>query len=602
MVSHQVNTGRKTRCNSMKKAIWRKPGYLLFTYRLMLLYLLLVMLTDAIIGYYSYTTLAESKKEYTKAEFTRSLQQARDNILIQVKDIYRISDQLFNDYKMQNLLQSTEEGYNIYEATANYLIPVMEMDTELALNPILLAIYTNNNNIREIYYPGEDPLANGKTFAIYNISRISGQEWYRKLRSEGMDNIWLQTGNDAKYSSISLVRKLVSFSDFNEIGYLRITIRIKDLFQAVDSFKASEETFVFLVNDLRGKVVFSNIPERINTRWSDNPGRNYLIVKEKLPGTEWSIIGLIPDEKLMVSARGVLNLTIVVCVGSFILISILGYFISRHYSFRVKRIVSMAKELQEGNLSSRIMYEDKDEFSLIASAFNKMAENIEELIEKVYISDINKKEAELEALQSQINPHFLYNTLSSINSLANLGEIATLSAMVSGLARFYRLTLNDGNIFITVEKELEQVQTYIDIQNIKYSNRIDISYNVDSEVLRFLTIKLILQPFVENVLKHAWFGDRIHIRLECGIEDGRLIFQIIDNGLGMSKMILERIMSVNEFSGGYGIRNVDERIKLHYGDKYGVHIFSRRGIGTVVKIAIPVPLMSNKNRHDHQPF
>lgn len=128
------------------------------------------------------------------------------------------------------------------------------------------------------------------------------------------------------------------------------------------------------------------------------------------------------------------------------------------------------------------------------------------LIQEVYLSNLHKKEAELEILQAQINPHFLYNSFSSINRLAQFGEISKIRSMVSGLAKFYRLTLNEGRTMIPVEKELQHVQTYIDIQKIKYEDHLTFNFDIDQKALGFDTVRLILQPFVENILEHAFYG------------------------------------------------------------------------------------------------
>jgi len=181
----------------------------------------------------------------------------------------------------------------------------------------------------------------------------------------------------------------------------------------------------------------------------------------------------------------------------------------------------------------------------------------------------------------------LYNTLSSINSLANLGEIDKVSEMVSSLVKFYRLTLNKGKAIMTVGEELEQVKAYIDIQAIKYGNRFKISYDVDERIFKYTTLKLILQPFVENVLNHAWYEETINIRITAEMIDGSIVFKIIDNGVGMNEETISLIFNTEGSSIGYGIRNVNDRIRLHYGKEYGVSISSSIGIGTTIKIIIP---------------
>lgn len=558
-----------------------------FTYKMMVLYLVLVMLTDLTIGLYAYRSSIESRLEYTNADITRTLQQTRDNIQLQIKDVHRISDQLFSDYNLQQQLLSREQDYRIYDLMTNYLIPKLDSDVKLSLNPILLALYTDNPKIREIYTPMDNPLAAGGNYSIYSMNRIRSKVWFENLLKAGADSVWRQVENDADYGNLSYLRKLITFDTFEQIGYMRVIIRTEDLFQAVNTFRSREGTRLLLIEDMTGRVVHGNVPGLTGSVWKQEHKSEYLVKREKLEGTDWSLIAAIPYDALTADATRVRNLTLLVCGISFIVMCVLGFFITKYFSLRVKRIVSMILSFRNGEFSQRISYKGHDEFSQIASAFNGMADNIQSLIQEVYVSNLNKKEAELEALQAQINPHFLYNTLSSINSLANLGEIGKLSRMVSGLARFYRLTLNDGNMDIAIEKEVEQVQAYIDIQGIKYGNRFSVSCDIQEEILRCQTIKLILQPFVENILKHAWYEEKLHIRITGCREGDDVVFRIIDNGVGMSRETLHSLFNPGNGSRGYGIRNVDERIKLHFGMAYGVDIFSGKGIGTTVRITIP---------------
>jgi two-component system sensor histidine kinase YesM len=157
------------------------------------------------------------------------------------------------------------------------------------------------------------------------------------------------------------------------------------------------------------------------------------------------------------------------------------------------------------------------------------------------------------------------------------------------LAKFYRLSLNEGRTIIPVSDELEQAKAYIGIQKTKYEERMNVHYDIDPGILQYDTMKLILQPFIENVLEHAWCADRIHIRIVGLLEEDNIVFKIIDDGIGIHPNLIHQMFDpVGGLNVGYGIRNVDQRIKLHYGNEYGVLIFSRRGIGTTVRISIPV--------------
>lgn len=279
---------------------------------------------------------------------------------------------------------------------------------------------------------------------------------------------------------------------------------------------------------------------------------------------------------------------ITICLLCVALLIGAGFIISRYFSKRINKIVSVLNSFREGDLHKRMPDKGKGEFSQIANALNEMGEDFEALINKVYLTQIQKKEAELEMLQTQINPHFLYNTLSSINQLAKFGENEKLQKMVVELAQFYRLTLNSGKTLIPVAVEVEQANAYLDIQKVKYGQRMEVTFDIETNIWPYETIKLILQPFIENVLKHAWSGDRIHIRISVHKEGDDILYRIIDDGLGMKQERIQEIFDPRDNSHtGCGIRNIDQRVKLHYGSEYGVSIFSKVGIGTSVQIRIP---------------
>ena len=161
--------------------------------------------------------------------------------------------------------------------------------------------------------------------------------------------------------------------------------------------------------------------------------------------------------------------------------------------------------------------------------------------------------------------------------------------MIMNLAKFYRLTLNDGQTIISIYKELEQVQAYLDIQKVKYGDRMEVDFDIDPDILRYETIKLILQPFIENALEHAWCGDRIYIRVIGEQLEDKIVFQIIDDGVGMKPPHAQSLLEKDRIKQkGYGICNVHERIQLSFGEEYGVTIYSQLGMGTNITIITPV--------------
>lgn len=561
-----------------------------FGYKLMISYLLLVMIPVVSIGYYAYTTSVQYVKVQTIQNVSGTLKQARDNILEKMKVVERVDKQVYLDQSLQIALNKKVEPWESYLTTSNNVIPKLEASLNLTSNDILLDLFLHNDTLPEIYFVtvGQDPLLQGKRFELFHFDRIESMEWTRMFRALKAESLWRQVDEDAKFGNVSLLRKMMDFHTVLPIGMMRITVKMDDLFGNLNYGGSSEGVSSYLaVTNEQNEPVYESIENRLPQDWASQP-EHYMQIREPIDGLNWYVMALVPLHELEKGANKVKKVTLLVCLLSFSIFMAVGAFVSTYFSKHIRRIVLSLKSFQEGNFAKRIRYSGTDEFAQIAGAFNEMAENIEGLIQEVYISNLHQKEAELEALQAQIKPHFLYNTLSSISRLARLGEVEKLHKMVSGLATFYRLTLNQGRSIIPIREEIRQVQSYIDIQKIKHVDRLDVSYDIQFSVLEYDTVKLILQPFVENALEHAMFEERLHIRIVAYQDEGTIVMKVIDNGIGMSAETIRKIFANKDQSIGYGIRNVNDRIKLQFGVSFGVTLHSGLGIGTTIRIVIPV--------------
>ncbi|WP_337098920.1 sensor histidine kinase [Paenibacillus sp. YIM B09110] len=573
-----------------------KRSYIPFGYKLMATYVLVILIAILTIGTFSYVTFIHSIREQSSNNIRATLKQIADNVGYKLNDTVRISHLLYSDLDLTAHLRNYEEGWVSYETTTSYLIPKLQNAIKSTDSSIWLSMYLRNQSLPELFYTksdSEDFLASkGKIFELYHLSRIVDKPWYGDIPQEeyGITMRWEQIENDAAMGNISLIRRLVDTYDpfqLDEIGIMRATVKLDELFQSVDYSKIGNEASIYVLNE-KGTTVFASEQgtETTNVPQEDQGVSGDLVIKEPLAGTQWELVTVVPNEILTKDATRVWKLTIIVSIIGMLVLWLIAVLISRYFSLRVGRIVSVLGAFREGDFRKRMVVRGKDEFSEIGIALNEMGTNTEKLIQEVLMMQIQKKESEFAALQAQINPHFLYNTLSSIGRLSKMGENEKINKMILELAKFYRLTLNEGKMFHVIEKEIEHAKAYLAIKQIRYGERMEVGYRIDPAIYAYGTIKLILQPFLENVLEHAWFGDRIYLRLEAGMEDNHIFFSIIDDGVGMSEDTIKRIFR-EDGGKGYGIRNVDQRIKLHYGNQYGVSLFSRPGIGTNVKILFP---------------
>ncbi|MGG1637149.1 sensor histidine kinase [Paenibacillus sp. NRS-1760] len=575
----------------------KEHRYIPFGIKIMLTYSLFIMVPVILIGYAANVIFTSSIQERTREINLGTLAQMKDNIMYKMEDVSRISGMLYFDSNLASYLRHYEEGWVSYEATTKQLLPKMQTTVEAASNKMRLAVYLHNNTLPEIYhnYNNTDPLnAEGPLFDLYHISRIKDRAWYIDYPVEryGETMQWKQVEGDTKFGHISLLRRLVNMNDpitLEEIGFVRISLRLTDLLESVDSEKIGKGTKIFALNE-NGRIMFSSGDThfKIGESLSEAEMANYWAVEEKIPQLNWKLLALVPTDIMEKATDKVKLWTFLICLACFVVFSLAGLYISRFYSRKVIKIVRVLDAFQEGNFKKKIHFKGKDEFTRISFALNDMGHNIDGLIQEVYMTNMKKKEAELESLQAQINPHFLYNTLSSISRLAKFGQVDKLQRMVLDLAKFYRLSLNEGRTVIPIRNELEQINAYINIQKTKFEDGMQIWFDIDPDILRFTTVKLILQPFIENALEHAWYGAQINIRIVGKMEGDLITFQVIDDGVGINPEILRQMSDpIERVNVGYGVRNVDERIKLHFGAEYGVRIVSKRGMGTSISITIP---------------
>ncbi|WP_145321584.1 sensor histidine kinase [Paenibacillus xylanexedens] len=560
----------------------RKGKIIPYTYKMMITYLLLVLVTDAVIGYVSFMMLTNSRTEIAETNIRTTMAQTSNNLKYQLDEIQRISDNLFSSAPFQRALQKKGEPHDIYLTMIDEIIPKMQSPLQLFGNPIRIVLYANNNDLNIV--EGDDltkPLKESDYY-ILSSSEIKDSGWAQHI-FEGNDNRWMQVQSDRDLNQISHVRRMLSFNDYHNSGILRITVGFADLLGNYVTYPEKDGISMRLVDGITGAVMYQRggtDPEAANSS-------SYLTLKQVVPGTDFVIETWVPHDYLQKDAQRLQKIILSVCTISFVVMMLIGFLVARLSGRKMRKIITLVRAFENGSFEKRLRFRGNDEFSQIADAFNSMATNIQELISNVYVQGVQRKQAELDALQAQINPHFLYNTLSTISSLANLGETAQVTEMVKGLSKFYRLTLNEGNIVIPLVKELEQVESYMNIQRVKYVDAFIFSVDVDPSILDVPVIKLILQPIVENVFKHAWYGDTIAIRIEGRRLDNLIELNVIDNGVGMKPETAQSMLNVTGQESGYGLKNVNERIKLRYGDNYGLEIGSVYGGGTTVRILLP---------------
>ncbi len=305
------------------------------------------------------------------------------------------------------------------------------------------------------------------------------------------------------------------------------------------------------------------------------------------------IVHIIPEDDMKPFANNLQPLILTVALGlSLAFVLILWRIIYTDVVRPTEKLIKHMKKLEAGRFSDKIEEVRKDEFGRVFSAYNNMSEEIENLIQELYQEKLVKREMELKILQEKINPHFLYNTLDTINWIAKEHNVDDISRMVIALSTMYRKTFNKGRDLISIKDVMTSIACYLDIQQIRYGDSFDYSINCEEGTEDLEILNLIIQTLVENAIVHGIEGlsGKGKIEITAKRTDDLLTVTVMDNGAGMSMEKLELIRTSINASGmesESGLRNVQKRIKLYYGSKYGIELFSEKMAGTKVEVTIP---------------
>lgn len=326
-------------------------------------------------------------------------------------------------------------------------------------------------------------------------------------------------------------------------------------------------------------------------------GKSYLISYSSFKNSDWRTYYAVPMESLTKQINSIRIVTVVMILACLLLSFPLMLVISFFLTAPITKLLKSMKSFQLGNFDERVEFKYNDEIGELGYVYNNMVRNIKELIDKVYILQIKEQEAELNALQAQINPHFLYNTLDTIFWKSQAQGDKDVGEMVFSLSRLFRLSLNRGKGLTLVENEKELVEHYLMLQKIRFKEKLNYTILIDDDILQCVMPKLIVQPFVENAILHG-IESRENggtIEIKGALSGDTIQFIIEDDGNGMSREVIDSILTQKDednlntspVKGGYAVKNVSDRLKLNYGDKYCLIFTSDIGKGTRVEIVIP---------------
>lgn len=320
-------------------------------------------------------------------------------------------------------------------------------------------------------------------------------------------------------------------------------------------------------------------------RGASNMGDS-LLVYSKLPHSDWTLVEMTSWKQITAGSLHLAEVIGLIGVTAVLLMLMLTLYLSKQFTKPIKKLVAAMSSYSLGGKNMELPGDYQNEFGYLFAGYRKQNERIEELYVSLQRRHEQQRKAEIEALQANINPHFLYNMLDQLNWMAIEAGQDELSRILELMGRMFRIGLSNGNSFITVEKELEHIGCYLEIQQLRWGEGLDYTIEAAEDIKRLYIPKLTLQPFVENSIVHG-FNNRLtgHIYIQFNLLEKDLQILIIDNGAGLQQVAKN---NKKRQTGGYGIRNVRDRIAGYFGAKYGVHLLEREDGGTCVEITLPL--------------
>lgn len=309
--------------------------------------------------------------------------------------------------------------------------------------------------------------------------------------------------------------------------------------------------------------------------------------------TGWTVVDCVKVEELLRKSNEAQSLYVLVAMGLMAAALFFSRFVAKSITLPIQRLCDSMERVQEGDFSvSDIVVDSENEIGSLTKSFNVMTHRIHELMEQNIRDQEAKRKSELKALQSQINPHFLYNTLDSIIWMAEGKKNEEVVLMTASLARLLRQSISNEDELVSIAQEIEYARDYLTIQKMRYKDKLEFQIEVEPSILNMRLIKLVLQPIIENAIYHGlkYKESKGFLCVKGFMKNGNAVLQVIDDGVGMEQETLEHIYEkhkVNYHSNGVGVYNVQKRLQLYYGNEYGITYESKVGEGTTATITIP---------------
>lgn len=577
--------------------------------RLLIFFLVITFLPITTLGIFAnliYTKILENKVNQHTDQMIKQIEVNIDNHIKSVENIlmYISSSEDIISFLQQSKDDNSKEIYDLEARIRRNLKVYTDVNSE-----IFGLLVVNNNDkyisnelekktrdslMKEIWYTG----AINESEKSYFFSNPIGRN-LKPYKSYSAEDI------------ISISKAVIDKNTNETIGVVMADINLKKFDDIISDNNIGEKGFFYLL-DNNNNIVYSPVNPtiyRINSNKFNNKKDSFIysinnetfkIMYTTSSVTGWKTIGVFSFKDITKDITGMERFTLIIAIITSLLAVFFSLLFTNSIVTPIKELRTLMKGVESGDLD--LKFEElkyRNEFGELGHSFNHMVSEIKQLINMVYEEQRSKRKAEIETLQAQIKPHFLYNTLDTIAWMAEDYNAKDIVKLVSALTKVFRIGLNKGKEVIKLRDEIEHINSYLIIQKYRYEDKLSYEINFHKDILDILILKLITQPIVENAIYHGIKEKRgkgeISINFTKVVDE--IIITVEDNGAGISEEKLQNINSMLETSNsfyidsgsgsGYGISNVNTRIKLSYGQNYGLRYYSKLGVGTKVEIRLP---------------
>jgi two-component system sensor histidine kinase YesM len=590
----------------MKRKSWRPFDDFSIRYKLFASYLLVIIIPLVLLLFLHLHLTAKETEKQALYSARKMLEETKSYLQYRAEMVKEVLNFIAFNETVQTLVTEDPKRYedvNLWGRDANKLARVVGQ-------------IRYNSDIETVQLYMKHGLASVTESSDYlSMENTEHSLWFKNFITSHSVITWLpssvfeqEQGSDA----VSVLRVIPNAHNIQEIdGIVRARISQSTLISVLEHAIATPSTSVALFND-QGQVLSTSgtfaytskeireILSKVSAdgrmdSWSDSlefNGQRILLGLQAIPETDMSVVMIVPYTDILKSSNNMRNRLIFIFLLMIPLTFVLSFIVAGSATKRLRQLIRHVRKVKNGNFRIDPLPANQDEIGELTSNFNVMVENVSRLMEETYTLGREVKNKELKALQAQINPHFLYNTLDLINVMAIESSNGEISKVVDRLALFYRLSLSNGRETVTLESELRHVESYVAIQNMRFNNGILLTLKVPPELLSWEVPKIMLQPLIENAILHGILeqdSEKGEIRVSAVEEKGDLLVEVSDDGMGMEKEVLENVLNraTSKGTGGFGIWNIQERIQLNYGPQYGLSFTSHFGSGTTVQIRIP---------------